>query len=879
MCGIAGFWGPPDRELLEAMARVQQHRGPDDDGFFETEHASLAFRRLSIIDLEHGAQPMGNEDGLVQIVFNGEVYNFRELRAQLETAGHTFRTDSDTEAIVHAYEQFGPECFTRFNGMWAVGILDLRGDKPKLVLGRDHFGIKPLHWARAGDRILFASEIKAILQDPAFGAKPNEQLIYEYLIKGLHDHTGGTFFAGVNQVRAATYVEIDADGVREHTYWTPSLGTDARPDPAEFRRRFETSVERRLVADVPVGTCLSGGLDSSSIVSVMTQLLRKHVPDAVSLGDRLKTFSAVFDGDPIDEREFIETELEATGAEKNYVNPTSEVFFDDIEEFVWHTEEPIVSTGPYAQWCVMRLAAPKVKVLLDGQAGDELLAGYVPYHYVYLKQLLRERKYGAFAREAWAARDVLKPLIKRRLSQRRKAFDERTLLRPEYLSSRTPPQDHRVQADLKKRLLQDLTTYSLPSLLRYEDRNSMAHSIESRIPFLDQELVEWVFRLPPSAIIRDGWSRAILREGLRDALPEKIRTRRWKVGFTTPEMRWLRARRAIIQSLFRSPAFGARPYWNGLAVADAFRRACDGEIDDSMFFWRAINVELWLRVYFGDRKARDLRKETTPSFTRYGDELAARMVGTEEAARLLATFAPNPGRHLFAIAGLDEATYARIPVRSPLIASGDDIQATVEKALVDHDLRAGDTVAISEKAVAVSQGRSFPVDQVRASSLARLLARFVGKTPVGIGLGMPQTMQLAIEEAGVFRILLAAVAAALTRPLGIRGVFYRVAGPQAAAIDGPTPGTLPPYNTHAKKAPADPDGVARRLASSLSAGAGGPIGVAVIDANDIGVNILGASEDVDRGLLVELFRDNPLGQGRQQTPIALIRRVGALTAG
>jgi asparagine synthase (glutamine-hydrolysing) len=428
---------------------------------------------------------------------------------------------------------------------------------------------------------------------------------------------------------------------------------------------------------------------------------------------------------------------------------------------------------------------------------------------------------------------------------------------------------------LKKRLLQDLTTYSLPSLLRYEDRNSMAHSIESRIPFLDQELVEWIFRLPPSAIIRDGWSRAILREGLRNALPEKIRTRRWKVGFTTPEMRWLRARRAIIQSLFRSPAFGARPYWNGLAVADAFRRACDGEIDDSMFFWRAINVELWLRVYFGDRKARDLRKETLPSFTRYGDELAARMVGTEESARLLAAFAPNPGRHLFAVAGPDRATYARIPVRSPLIASGDDLQTIVEKSLVDHDLRAGDTVAISEKAVAVSQGRSFPVDQVRASSLARLLARFVGKTPVGIGLGLPQTMQLAIEEVGAFRILLAAIAAAFTRPFGIRGVFYRVAGPQAAAIDGPTPGTLPPYNTHAKKAPADPDGVARRLAASLSAAAGGSIGVAVIDANDIGVNILGTSKDVDRGLLVELFRDNPLGQGHQQTPIALIRRVVA----
>ncbi|MFN2615280.1 MAG: asparagine synthase (glutamine-hydrolyzing), partial [Actinomycetota bacterium] len=684
MCGVAGFWGPPDRALLEAMARVQVHRGPDDEGFFETQHASLAFRRLSIIDIEHGAQPMGNEDGRVQLVFNGEVYNFRELRADLEKTGHTFRTDCDTEAIVHAYEEWGPDCFTRFNGMWAVGILDLRAE-PKLVLGRDHFGIKPLHWARAGDRILFASEIKAILQDDSFEAKPNEQLLYEYLIKGLHDHTGETFFEGVHQVRAATYVEIDPRGVREHTYWEPSLGTGARADPTEFRARFQRSVERRLVADVPVGTCLSGGLDSSSIVSVMTSLLQEHVPDAVSLGDRLKTFSAVFGDDPIDEREYIEEVLDRTGAERNYVEPTSEEFFEEIEQFVWHTEEPIVSTGPYAQWCVMRLAKDKVKVLLDGQAGDELLAGYVPYHRVYLKQLLRERKLSLLAREAWAARDVLAPLVKRRLQQRRKSFDERTLLRPEYVSSRRAPNDARVQADLKKRLVQDLTTYSLPSLLRYEDRNSMAHSIESRIPFLDQELVEWVFNLPPDAIIRNGWSRAILREGLRDALPEKVRTRRWKVGFTTPEMRWLRRRRAAIQSLFRSPLFASRPYWDARAVADAFRRACNGEIDASMFFWRAINVELWLRVYFGDRRGRALTKESVPSFTRYGDEFSARTAGTEDAARLLASHTPNPSRHLFIVAGSSRATYARIPVRTPLVNAGDDIQTVVQKALVDYD--------------------------------------------------------------------------------------------------------------------------------------------------------------------------------------------------
>src|SRR5262245_3404213 len=203
----------------------------------------------------------------------------------------------------------------------------------------------------------------------------------------------------------------------------------------------------------------------------------------------------------------------------------------------------MVSTGPYAQWCVVRLAAPHVKVLLDGQGGDELLGGYVPYQYVYLRQLLRERRYADLAREAWGARDVLAPLLRRRLSERRKRVPIGQLLRPEFAAAMSAPRDSRAQDDLKLRLLQDLTSYSLPSLLRYEDRNSMAFSLESRVPHLDPELVEHVLALPPEALVSRGWSRAILREAMRGVLPEKIRLRRWKVGFTTPEMRWLKARR------------------------------------------------------------------------------------------------------------------------------------------------------------------------------------------------------------------------------------------------------------------------------------------------------------------------------------------------
>ena len=241
--------------------------------------------------------------------------------------------------------------------------------------------------------------------------------------------------------------------MHEQTYWTPQLSTDAAPDPAEFRERFERSVERRLVADVPAGTCLSGGIDSSSIVKVSDQLLREHVPDAVSLGDRLKTFSIVYDGDPIDEREYMDAVLAEVDAEPAFAEPTSEKFIDEIDRMVWHQDEPIVSTGPYAQWCVMRLAQPKVTVLLNGQGGDELLAGYVPYQYVYLRELLRQRKVGAFTREAWASRDVLKPLVKRRLADRRKSLPIKPLLQPALYDGLEPPRFGRSQDDMKRRLV------------------------------------------------------------------------------------------------------------------------------------------------------------------------------------------------------------------------------------------------------------------------------------------------------------------------------------------------------------------------------------------------------------------------------------------
>ena len=877
MCGICGFTGRRDPALLRAMAASIRHRGPDDDGFFETDGASLGFRRLAIIDLDTGAQPMSTDGDRLHIVFNGEVYNYRELRAELEAEGRRFTTKSDTEVALQAYAQWGPAAFQRFNGMWAIALLDRRGAQPELVLCRDHFGIKPLFYAEHDERVVFASEIKAILEDPTFPRKVDEQQLYEYLRFGLYDHNDLTFFSGVRQVAAGAYVTVDsAGGTRETRYWTPVISEDADPDPKEFLRLFTRAVERRLVADVPVGTCLSGGLDSSSIVCVMDRLLAQHVPDSVSLGDRLKTFSAVFPGDPIDERSYVEAVLAVTSADPTWVQPTSEQWLAELETWVWHAEEPMITTAPYAMWSVMRAASEKVTVLLDGQAGDELLGGYVPYQYVSLRQLLREHRYREFAAESAKARDTVGRLARRRLWEGRHQVDLGSLLRLEWTRGKKRPDDPRIQDDLKRRLLQDLTTFSLPSLLRYEDRNSMAHSMESRLPFLDQELVEWILRLPASAIVSGGWSRRIMREAMRGILPEKIRQRRRKIGFTTPEFRWFRQQRSAIQSLMRSPSFQSRLYWDADAVADAFRVACVGGSEESLFFWRTVNVELWLRVYF-EGGAHGSASGATPgssyAFTAHGDRAAGAALGTE---KLVATAHPNPGRHL--IIRRDGRSWARIPLRAELVRNQDDLGDAVGVALEKARasgiaLEPGDVVAMSEKVVAITQGRSFPMDEIRVTPLASRLSRFVSRVPIGIGLGRPQTMQLALEEAGAPRILFAAACAAVTRAFGVRGVFYRVAGSRVSAIDGPTAYTLPPYNTHASKAPSDPDGVAERMSRTLSEKAGVDIAVAVVDTNDLAADVLGASAGIDRTTVSRVLVDNPMGQTGEQTPFCILRRL------
>lgn len=792
MGGIAGFWGPPQRGLLEAMTHVITRGGPDMRGLFEHASASIA-GPLSAADPDHVRQPVANEDGTLRAVHTGEIYNCDALRAELIRRRHTFRADSAADVILHAYEEYGPECFARLNGAWAIAIADLRRGAPRLVLCRDHFGIEPLYHATCHDRLLFASGIRPILQYPAFRPAPNDRLIYEYLLGGPLDDARMSFFEGIRRLPPAHYAIVDDSGYEEHAYWRPRLASKGNVDPAGFPRLLRSAIDRRLPAGAPAGVLFSGG-PGSALIGLLTK------------GERLPTVS-----------------IEGRDAE-----PGSESFLDELAELLWHEEEPTVAPGDYARWRVLRPAATRVRVVLDGQGGDELLSDSTACRRVYLRQLARRRRHGELARDGWTARGTPAPLLRRSLEECRSQRRARKLLGPQ---AGTPAAPNRFRwDDLETWLLRGMTRHRY--LAGYEDGTL---AVTFRRPFLDPGLAEWLLSLPPADIARAAWARA----------GSNGTSRSWRARASfAPEIRWLRAHRAQVQSLFRSPEFCGRRYWNGLAVAEDFAAACRGSGQGIPFHWRVLTVELWLRLFFD----RDKERPAQP-------------------------FRPHRGKQLAVVAS-DGTAYLRIPVRTRNVWPGDDLADVVQEGLSDLGTapQPGDLLAVSEKIVAIGQGRSSPADEVHVGPLARFLSRFVSRTPSGIGFRLPAALQLAIEEAGTWRILAATAAAALTRPLGIRGAFYLVAGRGVTAIDSPVPNALPPCDTHIKLAPLAPDRVSDHLAGLLSGLAGGRVEVAVVDANDIGAEVLGASAGVDHGLLVSLLRDNPLGQDDERTPLALIRR-------
>ncbi len=652
MCGIYGEWRFQGARVsprhVHAATSTLRHRGPSDEGYWFVDTAlgrraayggdgtdsllalppidsaprdqfdlALGFRRLAIVDLSVcGHQPMSSADGRHTMVFNGEVYNYRELRTELLALGHTFVSASDSEVVLAAFQEWGASCLDRFNGMWAIAIFD--AVHRSLFLARDRFGVKPLYYTNAGGRFAFASEIKALVGPHGIPFRPDPQAIHAFLIDGAlpSPRGGSTFFLGVHALVPGHWMRIAADGSAQvQQFWAlvPDESAARRSEASvidDYRELLSDAVRLRLRGDVPVGTCLSGGLDSSSVVGLVNQLMRSNGEDTVQVGSRQKTFSAVYDTDgPYNERRFIDAVLARTQADGHFVVPQADDLWSEMEALVWHTEEPFQTTSIFAQWCVMRLARQRgVTVLLDGQGADESLAGYRPFSLLLGDQLREGRVLGA-AREAVAigrrtglpvsgvmlrAAATLLPSQARGMRARLQAAHTSDFVSAD-LSAVATPQPTVLDTGLKAHLRR-LHEEGLPHLLRFEDRSSMAFAVEGRVPFLDYRLVQFSAGLPNRFLVRDGWTKWILRQAMRDIVPDAVLWRTDKVGFETPERDWL------LQDGYMRGAewFGqdalSGPYLNLPAVRNALA-APMGQGADLRQFWRMVNLEAWLRVW------------------------------------------------------------------------------------------------------------------------------------------------------------------------------------------------------------------------------------------------------------------------------------------
>lgn len=879
MCGIAGYFGlPEDKKLLQIMNAAQAHRGPDGSGFFSDGPVGFAHQRLAIIDRAHGKQPIISADGNLVIIYNGEIYNYKDLRAELILLGHTFKTESDTEVILQAYAQWGTDAFDRLNGMFALAIYDLK--QRQLVLARDHFGIKPLYFTNIGSatrpQVLFASEIKTLLATKKIIAKPNETQIYRYLRFRIHEDSHETFFAGIHKLLPGEMMVIHTTGLHQSSF--TSLAEDLaqaaktnRPYTAAetqaYRNKLTEAVRIRLQSEVPVGTCLSGGLDSSTIALTVNALLVDHEKTAESVGLQQNTFSAVFPGSINDEERYIDAVLDkAEGHVASHkIYPTADTFAADLQDFIRTQEEPTISTGPYAQYKVMQEATNHVTVLLDGQGADEMLAGYYPYYFVYLRQLKKQGRWFTLAAEMLRASDVLFRFLRFRLYDAlslRRRVSIAQLLRSSFKTQHSAEKFTPEQTNLKKRFIQDIFANSLPALLRYEDKNTMRFGLEGRVPFLDKEVVKYLFSLSNEAIIRGSWNKRILRDATKGMLPENVRRRRNKIGFTTPEQEWFKRLKTRFYGIFLSESFAERPYFDQQAVLHAFEGHIKGRNNtDTMIFWRMLNVELWLREFIDDKPEEKVEAEKSD-------------------------LEPNQHKQLDIV--VEERTYRRYPLRTDMVSNKTDLQPfvtgrlqqffeTITSAGRSHQQMAARPwhLFISEKIVAITQDRSYFIWDIKPGLFARLLSKFVVKTPHGIGLGSPWTMQLAIREAGLPRILLAALGGVVGKILGHKGWFYMLAGSDVRAIDGPTEYSVYPSNVSAKLPPKDPDAVARQLTEAIKKDLRPELtanfrGVVVIDANDLGRNVLGHNVVMSQDELEEIFADNPLGQGSERTPLCVV---------
>lgn len=639
MCGIAALISPepiPQSVNILAMCDVLRHRGPDGEGYvlfgdrephimdrsqsvqpdFAMSRVALGHRRLAIIDLtEAGAQPMLDASGRYWVTYNGEIYNFSELRSELELGGYTFRSNCDTEVLLAAYARWGKDCLPRLNGMFAFVIYD--NETQAVFAARDRFGVKPLYWWRAPDGTLaLASEIKAFTTLPGWRARLDGQSAYDYLVWGLTDHNGRTMFQDVRPIPPGAFIEIKQPNIASQpvpvAWYTLPTGTATAVNDDTVRERwralFTDAVRLRLQADAPVGTALSGGLDSSSIVCV-THLLR----NSEHPGSRA-AFSARAHDPAFDEGEFMEAVVQKTDVAQACVWPEAQNLLDHLSDITWHMDEPFGSASIFAEWKVFEMvASTNVKVTLDGHGGDEILAGYREYPGPLLGDMIRRGRLVRFFSElrnlarngnvgpAHLLQLVIDNVASDRLRSSLRRITGRTIATPDWIDTTrikvipaSPFSPAKNISDLSRA---QLTTTSLPMQLHWNDRNSMAFSIESRAPFLDFRLVEFTLGLADRFKICEGISKRILRSAMAGTVPEKILNRRDKMGFVTPEENWVRHAQP---NGFRAALHQAVKASRGVLKPEAIvmgNAMIDGRIPYNNRFWRLINFGVWMERF------------------------------------------------------------------------------------------------------------------------------------------------------------------------------------------------------------------------------------------------------------------------------------------
>jgi asparagine synthase (glutamine-hydrolysing) len=634
MCGIAGFLSASknvDRDLLRSITDRIAHRGPDGSGFFCDDFVALGHRRLSIIDVAGGHQPMGNEDGHLQIIFNGEIFNHAQLRPDLEKAGHQYQSRCDTETIIHSYEQYGEECVTKYRGMFAFAIWDTQ--TKSLFCARDRLGIKPFYYWTDGKTFVFGSEIKALLMHPAVSAEFDDKHLPEFLAFGYLSGEE-TMFRGIRKLMPGHTMKVQVTPERtleisQKQYWdVPAPATAAeRTDQSwidECRQRVEETVKMRLMSDVPLGMFLSGGIDSSTIAALM----KRMVADPAQ---KIKTFSVGYQEVEHSELGFARELATEIGTDHHEVTLGMDDFFNHLPTLIWHEDEPIVWPSSVSLYFVSKLAAQEVKVVLTGEGADELFAGYGRYQHhatneghaaLYgkvpagLRKGIRNLVAGSSLLPADLRRKAQHTIVGRDLSFESlyldnfysafSADEQQGLTKKQFAadSAYASYMDYRAKRDnadpLTRLLYADQKTY-LVELLMKQDQMSMACSIESRVPFLDHPLVEFAAQVPAHLKIREGKGKYILRKAVENLLPQSTLTRK-KMGFPTPIKNWLLDPRAnALYTKLQEPDGFIASYLDMSRVKTLIEQHRNHTIDATDRIWRLLNLQYWGEIYLSGR--------------------------------------------------------------------------------------------------------------------------------------------------------------------------------------------------------------------------------------------------------------------------------------